>query len=144
MFCVGLWPRFCLFRSVCSRGYGKRVLSISENQRRLKDQYKVAGKPIQSYSEDLRSKIVQKQEELGGSYAFTSGSTSKPKQILYTKRRLQFFAKSSMRSSLQAFRLLKLNNPCMFVFASLKKDDSFASLVIDTESQGSWFYSRLD
>ena len=120
-----------------------KITDYQSSQHELKKTYHVSETKILSYSEDLREKIIQKQQSEGGVFAFTSGSTSKPKQILYTTDRLKLFKKSSALSSLQGFHLMKVTNPSMFIFASLQKDDSFASLVVSSEVKAPSFLSGI-
>ena len=132
-----------LVANAASKKMLSKVGKYQLNQIRLREAYCVEQINIQTYSEDLRDSIIQKQKRLGGSFAFTSGSTSKPKQILYTPERLQLFKVSSASSSLQCFRLMQVTNPSLFIFASLQKDDSFASLVVSTEEKSPGFISGI-
>lgn len=121
-----------------------KVTAYSKEQQRLKDTYGLGPEVgVTLYNDALRQTIINKQKELGGNFAYTSGSTSKPKQILYTKNRLQAFKRSSALSSLQAFKLMQVKNPAMFIFASLKEDDSFASLVVATKERRPGFIEGI-
>ncbi|MDX1695702.1 MAG: GH3 auxin-responsive promoter family protein, partial [Ketobacteraceae bacterium] len=122
----------------------KKISAHAFEQQRLKKVYGLGPEvPVTGYNDALRQKIIAAQNAQGGSFAFTSGSTSKPKQILYTRDRLKRFKRSSALSSLQAFHRLGVENPAMFIFASLKEDDSFASLVVSTAEARPGFFEGL-
>lgn len=108
-----------------------KIKSQLQRQLALREEYKVKGTEPTQYSEELRARIVNLQATLAGSvFIYTSGSTSKPKQIIFNKERLKIFKATSALTAVQSFKLLKVTTPSMFVFASLQKDDSFASLVV--------------
>jgi len=60
------------------------------NQMCLRRRYGInEATPLLTYSPELEQSIDEVFHEAGGRFALTSGSTSRPKRILYSKRRLR-------------------------------------------------------
>lgn len=109
--------------------------SSPAQQLALRHEYDISKVPVTAYTDELRERIVKLQASLPGSvFITTSGTTSRPKQILYDEERLKIFKMTSLKAGLQIMGHLRVKAPSLFVFSGLKKDDSFASLVVVQEN----------
>jgi hypothetical protein len=63
-------------------------------------------------------------------YAFTSGSTSGPKRIPYTPKRLRIIKRASFEAILQATRAYAIKYPTLFVLTAMRSDNSLSSLLL--------------
>lgn len=109
----------------------KRIGGELVEQQKLRSRYQIEGQEPAGYDESLRKRIIQlKQSQPGSVLIETSGSTSRPKQILYNRERVKIFKETSLLAGLQVFKALKVSTPSLFVFSGLKQDKSFASLVV--------------
>jgi hypothetical protein len=64
-------------------------------------------------------------------FAFTSGSTARPKRIPFTPARLNQIKRGSWEGALQVFHAEGIDRGALFVLAALKRDDSLSTLLLD-------------
>ncbi|HWN11170.1 MAG TPA: GH3 auxin-responsive promoter family protein [Pyrinomonadaceae bacterium] len=111
-----------------------RMKNFFRNQKRLARRYEInSDTPILTFGPELEGSIERAAAKAGqGSrFAWTSGSTAKPKGILYTKRRLRgvklayvnFFARCSWS--------LKHKRTSLYLFSALSKDDSLTTMLLE-------------
>jgi hypothetical protein len=107
--------------------YIVRILLFRYNQKKLKKKYNVQNIIPASYNDDLEKRMNDRYKQ-GDEYAFTSGSSSKPKKILYPKERLQNVKKEYVYS---LFNLLKrdLSFKTLFIISSLSDDNSLSDMM---------------
>src|SRR5687767_11227721 len=119
-----------------------RTFGLSQN--RLRRRYGItANTPIFTFGPELEELIHEAALRHGpdASYASTSGSTTQPKRILYTKARLRrvrfafidFFARCSLA--------INLKRTSLYVFSSLNKDESLTSMLLDERGLPSYLSS---
>ncbi|MBA3441769.1 MAG: GH3 auxin-responsive promoter family protein [Pyrinomonadaceae bacterium] len=108
------------------------------NQKRLKRRYEInADTPILSYGPALEELIENAAAHIGGDarFALTSGSTAKPKRILYTKKRLRSTKFAYIDVFARCYRALGIKRTSLYVFSSLSRDDSLTSMLIDEKGR---------
>ena len=66
----------------------------------------------------------------GTQVALTSGTSSEPKRVLYTARRLRAVRKVFVASFLRCFWILDIRRTSLYVFGSLEPDSSLTSLLL--------------
>lgn len=111
-----------------------RISFFFPNQNRLRRRYKItADTPILSFGPELKQLIESAAAQVGdvARFALTSGSTAKPKRILYTKRRLRSVKLSYMDAFARCYRALRIKRTSLYVFSSLGRDDSLTSMLLD-------------
>ena len=122
-----------------------RMLGYSGNQKRLKRKYGITrDTPVLPYGPCVIESIQHAATSAGPSarFAQTSGSTAKPKKILYTKRRviaLKFTFSDMFARACYAFRIRRT---CLYVFNSFQTDTSLTSLLLE-ETKLPGFFSTL-
>lgn len=125
---MGLRPASAFFTWQLER----RIARYAADQSRLRSRYGVApDTPIRGFDDTTRAAI----ESFAAAHpdarlAYTSGSTSRPKGLAYTRRRLANFKRGSQSAGARAWIRHALKQPGIFVLASLSADESFTSLVV--------------
>jgi hypothetical protein len=115
------WFKLKLYRKTQMNLYNKFGLAPSDS--------------IHEYDEFTRNNIEKVAcKHIQKNFIYTSGSTNKPKKILYTKKRLRDFKKISQDIAVNILYKFRGKYPNVFVMASLKDDDSFTSLVLKNEN----------
>ena len=108
-----------------------RLLAFRFNQRRLKRKYGITDDtPVLSYGPEVVQSIRARAVK-DAKFATTSGTTGKPKELLYTKRRLlalKFAFSEMFAGACYAFRLKRTS---LYVFSSFETDTSLTSLLLD-------------
>jgi hypothetical protein len=111
----------------------RRIASHPREQRRLRRAYGVQPRtPILPWGPELEAAV----EAFAASnpqarFAYTSGSTNRPKKIAFTPRRLAQIKRASLEAAVQAGRAHRVLRPTLFVLAALREDDSLSTLVLD-------------
>ena len=112
-----------------------QLLAFRVNQRRLKRKYSITrDTPVLAYGPEVVQSIRAKADK-GAKFATTSASTGKPKELLYTKRRLlalKFAFSEMVAGACYAFRLKRTS---LYVFSSFEADTSLTSLLLDESTQ---------
>lgn len=120
-----------------ARELKRRARRFVTDQLRLRALYGVTAEtPIALYDDATRARVhalVAADPE--ARIATTSGSTGAPKELAYPKERLRLYRKDSIRSALGFMARHRVSHPSLFVLASQKTDDSFASLVLHERKQ---------
>lgn len=104
------------------------------NQKRLRRVYGITtDTPVLSFGPELEQLIETAAARTGDNarFALTSGSTAAPKRILYTKRRLRSVKLTYMDVFARCYRALRIKRTSLYVFSSLKTDDSLTSMLLD-------------
>lgn len=119
-----------------------QLLAFSFNQRRLKRKYGITrDTPVLSYGpkvvESIRAKAVKDSK-----FATTSGTTGKPKELLYTKRRLLALKLAFSEMFAGACYAFRLKRTSVYVFSSFEADTSLTSLLL-SESALPHYFSTL-
>jgi hypothetical protein len=111
-----------------------RMLRFTQNQKRLKRKYRLnTDTPLSSYGPELEETIREAALEAGRNarFAFTSGSASSPKQILYTRRRLRAHKLVFSDMFARACRAFRIKRTSLYVFSSFEPDRSLTSLLLN-------------
>ena len=131
-----LRPGFQIAARIMDRTLRARVADHPRQQARLRSRYRIdADTPILRWGETVqRSVEAYAAEQPCVRFAFTSGSTSRPKKIAFTPARLALIKKASLEAAVQAGSRYGVREPSLFVLAALKEDDSLSSLILDEQS----------
>jgi GH3 auxin-responsive promoter len=111
-----------------------RLRSFARTRKRLKRRYRLTpDTPIQPYGPQLEHAIeaAAANAPRSAKFAFTSGSSGKPKRILYTKRRLRRLKFTYNDVFARACWAFQIRRTSLYVFSSLQPDDSLTSLLLD-------------
>lgn len=118
-----------------------RMFRFSANQRRLKVKYRIqSDTPVLSYGprvvESIRHAAARNPH---ARFALTSGSTSEPKQILYTKQRLRSLKLVFSGMFMRACRAYRLRRTSLYVFNSFQPEASLTSMLTAERDLPSYF-----
>lgn len=109
------------------------IRGYAESQRALRTRIGVTDTtPVRRYDAEVRRSVEAfAAENPGTRFAYTSGSTSEPKKIAFTRERLN----ANKRGSLSVISRLTLardvDDASLFIFAGLSEDDSLSSMLLD-------------
>ncbi len=110
------------------------IRSFVWNQKRLSRRYGITtNTPILTFGPELEQLIEKAAARAGKSarFAWTSGSTAKPKRLLYTKRRLRRVKLAYVDFFARCCWSLRIKRTSLYVFSSLAKDDSLTSMLLE-------------
>ncbi len=119
-----------------------RILCFTQIQTRLRQKYGIkAETPVLSYGPELIDSIRQKATKTsrGVTFAESSGSTAKAKQILYTRRRLFMLKLTFSDMFARACSAFQIARTSLYVFTSFETDTSLTSLLLDEQSLPNYF-----
>ena len=118
-----------------------RLAMAPMRQRRLRRQYGLAARtPIQQWSDRALAQDRQHSGRPGdGRFAVTSGSTSVPKRVFYSGRRLRAVKWAYTDMFIRCCRTLRIRRPSLYVFSSLSPDESLTALLLDERRRPSYF-----
>ncbi len=121
-----------LAAAVATRAMARRIAAFPRDQDALRERYGItADTPIRGYDEETRSAVLScARADKTARLATTSGSTGAPKELAYTAERLRLYKRDSVSGAVRAYARYGVRRPGMFILASMKPDDSFASLVL--------------
>lgn len=83
--------------------------------------------PIQSW----RAEIGRASRPGNGAFAVTSGSTSSPRRVFYSKRRLRVVKLAYVDMFVRCCRTIGIRRRSLYVFSSLTSDESLTSLLLE-------------
>lgn len=117
---------------LAERSMARRIARFDEEQALLRARYGIRDDtPVRGYDEETRARVrAFAAATAGARIATTSGTTGEPKEIAYTRERLDLYRRDSTSIALRAYARYGVRRPGMFILASLKTDDSFASFVL--------------
>lgn len=121
-----------------------RIRFFLSNQRRLKHRYGVSSQTrVVTFGPELELLIDRAAARAGqgAKFAYTSGSTAKPKRILYTKGRLRQVKLAYVDFIARCCWSLHLKRSSLYVFSSLTTDDSLTSMLLEEKSVPPYFSS---
>ena len=118
----------------------RRIENYARDQARLRILYGIQPKtPISSWSPRVEDRLHEKcRDKAKVQFVLTSGSTSKPKNIPYTPKRLREIKRASFEAIVQAAVAFDLDCPTIFVLSTMKKDESLSSLLLQEKSSVSF------
>jgi hypothetical protein len=139
-------------RSLISRGvrfigaligslHSLRIPSFRKHQDRLRRKYRItATTPVHSY-DALEPEINAKAAEHTGKVrlATTSGSTSSPKRLLFTKRRLRSVKLIFVSFFVRCCWTFSVKRTSLYVFGSFHPDESLTSMLLEERRLPSYF-----
>ena len=108
-----------------------RLMRYQRAQEALARRYGVEGCEPEPYGETTRARI----QKLAATYrepvefAWTSGTTHDPKQILYPKRRLRALQQTYLAQAILAYRHAGLGRPAFYFLTSMAPDRSVSGLL---------------
>ena len=104
------------------------------NQKRLTRRYGITSDtPILTFGPELELLIERAaaRADKSARFAWTSGSTAKPKRILYTKRRLRKVKLAYVDFFARCCWSLSIKRTSLYLFSALHKDDSLTSMLLE-------------
>jgi hypothetical protein len=108
-----------------------QLLAFSFNQRWLRRKYGITDDtPVLGYGPEIVQTISVKADK-DATFATTSGTTGKPKELLYTKRRLFALKLAFSEMFAGACYSFRLKRTSVYVFSSFEADTSLTSLLLD-------------
>jgi hypothetical protein len=108
-----------------------QLLAFRFNQRRLKRKYGITrDTPVLTYGPEVVQSISVRADK-DAKFATTSGTTGKPKELLYTKRRLLALKLAFSAMFAGACYSFRLKRTSLYVFSSFEADTSLTSLLLD-------------
>ena len=121
-----------------------RMKDFFRSQKRLASKYEITREtPIVTFGTELERPIKEAAAKAGqrGRFAWTSGSTDKPKGILYTKRRLSSVKLTYVDYLARCSWSLKLKRTSLYIFSALGKDDSLTAMLLEEAGMPPYLYS---
>ena len=107
-----------------------RIWSFDRNQRRLRQRYGIDVKmPISGWDTQTERRLLQRVGK-DSQLAQTSGSTSDPKRIPYSVRRLRSVRWTFQKVFCRAIWALGIRRTSLYFFGSLSRDRSLTSIVL--------------
>ncbi len=122
-----------------------RVARTHSNHHRLRQLYAVTPEtPIVGYGPEVREAVGDfLSKNPNAVAAYTSGSTSRPKALAYTRTRLRALKRASFSVAARTIQRYGVRRGALFVLASLKQDDSLTSLLLESDRKGPGFIEGL-
>ncbi|MCA1606398.1 MAG: hypothetical protein LC775_13235, partial [Acidobacteria bacterium] len=121
-----------------------RIRVFFWSQRRLKRRYGICSDtPLVTFGPELELLIDRAAERAGqgAKFAWTSGSTAKPKRILYTRGRLRKVKLAYVDFIARCCWSLHIKRSSLYVFSSYSTDDSLTSMLLEEKSVPHYFSS---
>jgi hypothetical protein len=111
----------------------RRIARHARTQDELRGRYGVDSEtPIRTWGPELQAAVeAYAAGEPDARFAYTSGSTSTPKKLAYTRARLGGIKRASLEAAVQSGRAYAVRRPSLFVLAAMREDDSLSTLVLD-------------
>lgn len=112
-----------------------RIVTFPHSQERLRRRYRIAeDTPILSYGAELEQYIrdaAARYREAGNGtrFAQTSGTTSVPKHILYTKSRMRSVRWMFTDAFVRSFHAYRVRRKSLYVFSAFESDHSLTSML---------------
>jgi len=116
-----------------SAAHHYRIAAFARDQRRLRARYRITPEtPVLTFGPELERLIEEAAGRAGPAAAFasTSGSTDRPKRLLYTRARLRAFGLAFVDNFSRCCRSLGVRRTSLYVFSSLGGDDSLTSMLL--------------
>ena len=114
-----------------------RASTFLWSQKRLFRNYGITSEtPILTFGPELELLIERAAEkvETEARFAWTSGSTAKPKRILYTKRRLRMLKLAYVDFVARCCWSLSIKRSSLYVFSTLNQDNSLTSMLLEEQA----------
>ena len=108
-----------------------RLATYRHDQEALARRYGVEGLEPEPYSESMRRRILERAASCRGpkEFAWTSGTTREPKQVLYPRRRLRQLQQAYVAQAILAYRHAGLGRPAFYFLTSMAPDRSISGLL---------------
>ena len=117
-----------------SAAHAVRIRTFSRNQERLRRLYRITpDTPILAFGPEAEQLITEAARRATGParFALTSGSTERPKRVVYTKGRLRAVRLAFVDAFARCCRSLRVRRASLYVFGPLGADDSLTSLLLE-------------
>src|SRR5688572_5953250 len=121
-----------------------RVGTFVWSQQRLASKYQITSDtPVLKFGPELELLIERAADRAGKGalFACTSGSTARPKRILYTKGRLRAVKLSYVDFIARCCWALGIKRTSLYVFSALSKDNSLTSMLLEEKGMPSYLSS---
>lgn len=121
---------------ICNARQHLRIITFHASQKRLKRKYGIThNTPLLSYGPQVENSIRNAARLYGPNarFATTSGTSGKPKQILYTRRRLLALKLTFSDMFMRACHSFRIARTSLYVFSSFESDTSLTSLLLDED-----------
>lgn len=108
--------------------HGRRIRTYYADQRKLRQRYGIQDEtPL---VQDIPGPDAAEAAAPGNQVALTSGTSSTPKRVLYTPRRLRAVRHVFVASFLRVFWMCAIRRTSFYVFGSLEDDSSVTSMLL--------------
>lgn len=115
------------------RSLRARIAGFGAEQARLRARFGIeTDTPIQPWGPEVEAAVERwaaGRPEV--TFAYTSGTTSRPKKIAFTGERVARIKRGSWEAAVQAGQIHGVEDPTMFVLAALKRDASLTTLMLE-------------
>src|SRR5262249_52671188 len=133
------WVRAALRAGVIACGHlfalaqRRQIAGFAATQERLRRRYGIADDtPILGWGPEIEASIARfAAAHADARFAFTSGSTSRPKKVAFTRTRLRRIKRGSFSVAARMYARHPDSRAGLFILSSLKSDDSLTSLILD-------------
>jgi len=115
------------------RSLRARIAEFGAEQARLRARFGIGLEtPIRPWGPELEAEVERWAAQHPGTvFAYTSGTTSRPKKIAFTPQRVDRIKRGSWEAAVQAGQVHGVQDPTMFVLAALKRDASLTTLMLE-------------
>src|SRR5262245_59177853 len=119
--------------SACGLVFRFRIARFARSQERLRRRYGITLEtPVEAYGSRVEQSIENAAARFGRvRYAQTSGSTTSPKRIPYTKRRLWSVRWTFIDMFVRCCRAYGIQRKSLYVFGPFTKDNSLTSILLE-------------
>ena len=111
----------------------KKIKNFVANQKSLRENYQIQNDtPLSSYGQAMEESLQdfsQKQKEVD--YALTSGSTSSPKKIPYTPKRVKRVKQTFIDVFARAYAAHPPKRHALYVFSAISQDQSLTGMLLE-------------
>jgi hypothetical protein len=117
-------------------GQRRQIAGFAAAQERLRRRYGIGDHtPVLAWGPEIEASIARfAAAHADARFAFTSGSTSRPKKLAFTRTRLRRIKRGSFSVAARMYARYPECRAGLFILSSLKSDDSLTSLILDDEA----------
>lgn len=108
-----------------------RTKRYRSTQASLRERYGVEGTPILAWGPQLEARVVEFAEAHDARFAFTSGSTARPKRIAYPASRVRMVKWVYSDTFARCYAALAIRRKSLYVFSALAEDGSLTGILLE-------------
>lgn len=127
---IGFW--IVVIGRLLTLHHRRLVRQYARRQAKLRARYGIDDDtPIRSWGEEVESDVVAFAEAHHARFAFTSGSTSRPKRIAYPPSRVRRVKWIYSEAFLRMYAALPIRRKSLYVFSALAEDGSLTGILLE-------------